>query len=59
MSETAAVERAVREILRFLRVEAEVKMERLPDFFEINIVEPDEDILIDPEGRLLQALPLF
>ncbi len=55
-SETAAVERAVDEILRFLSVEGEVTVKRRPDVFAVDISEPDEEYLIDREGRLLQAM---
>jgi spoIIIJ-associated protein len=56
LSETASVERAVREILRFLKLEAEVAVERRPDAFEVEISRTDRETLLDKEGRLLQAM---
>lgn len=56
LSETASVERAVREILRFLRLEAEVAVARRPDVFEVEISHTDRDTLLDKEGRVLQAM---
>jgi spoIIIJ-associated protein len=56
LSETASVERAVREILRFLKLEAEVSVERRSDVFEVEISETERDVLLDEEGRTLQAM---
>lgn len=56
LSESASVERAVREVLRFLDVEAEVAVERREDLFEVEISNPDQDVLFDREGRVLQAM---
>lgn len=56
LSETASVERAVREILRVLRLEAEVAVARRPEVFEVDISHTDRDTLLDREGRVLQAM---
>lgn len=56
LSETVMVERAVREVLRFLRLEAEVAVERRPEVFEVEISRTDREALVDREGRVLQAM---
>ena len=56
MSESASVERAVREVLRFLDLRAEVEVHRQPDGFEVEISDTDKDVLLDREGKVLQAI---
>ena len=56
MSESASVERAVREVLRFVDVDAEVEVERRENVFEVDISNPDRDVLIDREGQVLLAM---
>ena len=55
MSESASVERAVRELLRFMDIEGEVTVARRSDVFEIEISDVEEDFP-DREGRVLQAM---
>ena len=56
LSETASVERAVREVLRFLDVRAEIQVERRDEVFEVEILDPEPDVLIDDEGKVLQSI---
>ena len=56
LSETASVERAVREILRFLKLQAALSVDRRSDVFEVEISETEREVLMDKEGRVLQAM---
>ncbi len=56
LSATAAVERATREVLRFLKIEADIHLERRKDYFEIDISTDDSDDLLADDGKLLQAM---
>ncbi len=55
-SDSEAVERAVREVLRFLRLHAEVSVQRGDEVFEVELSDSDRDTLTDDDGKLLQMM---
>jgi len=55
-SDSEAVERAVHEILRFLRLRAEVSVQRGDEVFEVEISGSDREVLTDDDGKLLHVM---
>ncbi|MCP4589730.1 MAG: hypothetical protein GY842_03205 [bacterium] len=55
-SDSEAVERAVREVLRFMRVHAEISVQRGDEGFEVELSGSDRDTLTDDDGKLLQMM---
>ena len=55
--ELAAVERAAREVLRFLRLECDLEVAESDDgIFQVEVSGPDGEVLVAQEGRLLHAM---
>ena len=46
----------MREILRFLKLQAALSVDRRSDVFEVEISETEREVLMDKEGRVLQAM---
>jgi len=55
-SESEAVRRALLEILRFLRLEAEVSLRRGEDGFEVELTGEGAEVLTRDEGQVLQSV---
>lgn len=55
-SDSEAIERAVREVLRFMRLHAEVSVRRGNEVFEVELSGSDRDTLTDDDGKLLQMM---
>ncbi len=55
-SESESIERALEEILRFLRLDAEVSLHRGEDGFEVELSGGDYEVLTHGEGRILQSM---
>lgn len=55
-SESEAIRRAFQEILRFLRLEAEISLHRGEDGFEVELLGEDAEVLTRDEGQVLQSM---